>query len=290
MEPHTVRPRRFDQAQEVADKFKDGQPVIMNLEGTEREVARRLIDFASGICYALDGSMEKVATGVYLLKPPVRAACATLRRLRRLNSKEITMEMNPQRVRSAEFKTVRKGADPDEVRVFLSDVADELERAQNQSTAMEARARAAVARLQEAQRGGVGGGRRPDRRCLGRGVRDDQPHAAAGPAHGRPDGGRRPGRGRADRSPGQRRGGQDTRLHSRDVGAAARRGARRGAQDRRGRAQLGRERGRGAQGATRLPRVRRPPPRDVPRRPARPGPRGGQFPARHRRSGSGRSR
>ncbi len=59
------------------------------------------------------------------------------------------MEMNPQRVRSAEFKTVRKGADPEEVRTFLSDVADELERAQNQSTAMEARARAAVARLQE---------------------------------------------------------------------------------------------------------------------------------------------
>ena len=74
MEPHTVRPRRFDQAQEVADKFKDGQPVIMNLEGTEREIARRLIDFASGICYALDGSMEKVATGVYLLKPPPRQA------------------------------------------------------------------------------------------------------------------------------------------------------------------------------------------------------------------------
>ncbi len=72
MEPHTVRPRRFDQAQEVADKFKEGQPVIMNLEGTEREIARRLIDFASGICYALDGSMEKVATGVYLLKPPTQ--------------------------------------------------------------------------------------------------------------------------------------------------------------------------------------------------------------------------
>ena len=69
MEPHTVRPRRFDQAQEVADAFKSGTPVIMNLEGTEREVARRLIDFASGICYALDGTMEKVATGVYLLKP-----------------------------------------------------------------------------------------------------------------------------------------------------------------------------------------------------------------------------
>jgi DivIVA domain-containing protein len=59
------------------------------------------------------------------------------------------MEMSPQRVRSAEFKTVRKGADPKEVKAFLDDVADELERAQNQSTAMEARARAAVARLQE---------------------------------------------------------------------------------------------------------------------------------------------
>jgi DivIVA domain-containing protein len=59
------------------------------------------------------------------------------------------MEMNPQRVRSAEFKTVRKGVDPEEVRVFLDDVASELERAQNQATAMEARARAAVARLQE---------------------------------------------------------------------------------------------------------------------------------------------
>ncbi|MFZ8997811.1 MAG: cell division protein SepF [Ilumatobacteraceae bacterium] len=68
-EPVTVRPRRFDQAQEVADRFKEGQPVIMNLEGSDREVARRLIDFASGLCYGLDGSMEKVANGVYLLKP-----------------------------------------------------------------------------------------------------------------------------------------------------------------------------------------------------------------------------
>ena len=63
------------------------------------------------------------------------------------------MEITPQRVRSAEFKTVRKGADPDQVKVFLDDVADELERAQNQSTAMEARARAAVARLQEVSGG-----------------------------------------------------------------------------------------------------------------------------------------
>jgi cell division inhibitor SepF len=73
-EPYTLRPRRFDQAQEVADKFKEGQPVIMNLESADREVSRRLIDFASGLCYALNGSMEKVATGVYLLKPSGRPA------------------------------------------------------------------------------------------------------------------------------------------------------------------------------------------------------------------------
>lgn len=68
-DPYTVRPRRFDSAQEVADKFKEGQPVIMNLEASDREVSRRLIDFASGLCYGLNGTMEKVATGVYLLKP-----------------------------------------------------------------------------------------------------------------------------------------------------------------------------------------------------------------------------
>ena len=72
-EPSTVRPQRFDHAQEIADRFKEGQPVIMNLETTEREVSRRLIDFASGLCYALDGTMEKVATGVYLLKPFTRS-------------------------------------------------------------------------------------------------------------------------------------------------------------------------------------------------------------------------
>ncbi len=68
-EPVTVKPRRFDQAQEVADRFREGQAVIMNLEGVEPEVLRRLIDFASGVCYGLGGSMERVASGVYLLKP-----------------------------------------------------------------------------------------------------------------------------------------------------------------------------------------------------------------------------
>lgn len=68
-EPQTLKPRRFEDAQEVADRFRTGQAVIMNLEGLDRETFRRLVDFASGLCYGLSGSMEKVATGVYLLKP-----------------------------------------------------------------------------------------------------------------------------------------------------------------------------------------------------------------------------
>ena len=67
--PYTVRPRQFNQAQEVADKFKDGQPVIVNLQDVDRDLSRRLIDFASGLCYGLGGQMEKVANGVYLLTP-----------------------------------------------------------------------------------------------------------------------------------------------------------------------------------------------------------------------------
>ena len=65
------------------------------------------------------------------------------------------MDISPQRVRTAEFRTVKRGLDPDEVREFLNEVAAELERAQNQSTAMEARARAAVARLQEISESGA---------------------------------------------------------------------------------------------------------------------------------------
>ncbi|MEI6630117.1 MAG: cell division protein SepF [Actinomycetota bacterium] len=69
-EPMTVRPLQFNQAQEIADHFKGGTPVIINLEDADDVVSRRIIDFASGLCYAMSGSMEKVARGVYLLKPP----------------------------------------------------------------------------------------------------------------------------------------------------------------------------------------------------------------------------
>lgn len=67
--PHLVAPVSFNEAQDVADKFKGSQPVIMNLQGADLELARRLIDFASGLCYGLGGQMERVANQVYLLTP-----------------------------------------------------------------------------------------------------------------------------------------------------------------------------------------------------------------------------
>jgi cell division inhibitor SepF len=67
--PHVVSPTSFNHAQEVADKFKANQPVLLNLQGADRDLARRLIDFSSGLCYGLGGHMEKVAHQVYLLTP-----------------------------------------------------------------------------------------------------------------------------------------------------------------------------------------------------------------------------
>jgi cell division inhibitor SepF len=67
--PSVVVPVSFNEAQEVADKFKGSQPVIVNLQSADRDLARRLIDFASGLCYGLGGQMEKVANQVYLLTP-----------------------------------------------------------------------------------------------------------------------------------------------------------------------------------------------------------------------------
>lgn len=67
--PQVVTPSSFGAAQEVADKFKANRPVIMNLQGLDRDLQRRLIDFASGLCYGLAGDMKKVADQVFLLTP-----------------------------------------------------------------------------------------------------------------------------------------------------------------------------------------------------------------------------
>jgi len=67
--PHVVAPKSFNDAQTVADRLRGDQPVIMNLQDVDRELRRRLIDFASGLSYGLSGRMDRVADGVYLLSP-----------------------------------------------------------------------------------------------------------------------------------------------------------------------------------------------------------------------------
>jgi cell division inhibitor SepF len=66
---HLVVPKSFNDAQDVADKFKDAIPVILNLQGSDTDLSKRLIDFSSGLTYALDGGMQRIADKVFLLTP-----------------------------------------------------------------------------------------------------------------------------------------------------------------------------------------------------------------------------
>ena len=66
---HLVVPRAFNDAKQIADRFKAQIPVILNLQSADTELSKRLIDFASGLTYALDGSMQRVADKVFLLTP-----------------------------------------------------------------------------------------------------------------------------------------------------------------------------------------------------------------------------
>lgn len=67
--PHVVTPKSFNDAQEVGDWFRKRQPVIVNLQELDRDLARRLLDFSSGVAYGLGGTVERVASHVYLLSP-----------------------------------------------------------------------------------------------------------------------------------------------------------------------------------------------------------------------------
>jgi FtsZ-interacting cell division protein YlmF len=85
---HLVVPRSFNDAQQIADKFKDAVPVILNLQSSDAELSKRLIDFASGLTYALEGGMQRVGDKVFLLTPrnvevraEERARAARARRL-----------------------------------------------------------------------------------------------------------------------------------------------------------------------------------------------------------------
>jgi cell division inhibitor SepF len=66
---HLVIPKSFNDAQDVADKFKDAIPVILNLQSSDTDLSKRLIDFSSGLTYALDGGMQRIADKVFLLTP-----------------------------------------------------------------------------------------------------------------------------------------------------------------------------------------------------------------------------
>jgi cell division inhibitor SepF len=77
---HIVEPRSFSEAQTIADKLKADTPVIMNLASTDPDLAKRLIDFASGLTYGLDGGLQKVADRVFMLTPANVAVSAEDRR------------------------------------------------------------------------------------------------------------------------------------------------------------------------------------------------------------------
>ena len=64
-----VKPERFETAPEIADHLRNKRPVLINLEHTQKDIARRLLDFLSGIAYALDGKIKRIATNTYLITP-----------------------------------------------------------------------------------------------------------------------------------------------------------------------------------------------------------------------------
>jgi cell division inhibitor SepF len=69
VEIHLVMPKNFNDAQQVADRFKVDVPVVVNLQGAENDLAKRLVDFCSGLTYALDGGMQRIADKIFLLTP-----------------------------------------------------------------------------------------------------------------------------------------------------------------------------------------------------------------------------
>lgn len=80
---HIVEPKSFTEAQSIADKFKTGTPVIMNMSMTQPDLAKRMIDFASGLTYGLDGGLQKVSDKVFMLTPAnVDVSAGEVRRMK----------------------------------------------------------------------------------------------------------------------------------------------------------------------------------------------------------------
>ena len=64
-----VKPERFENASEIADHLRDKRTVVLNPESTNKDIARRLIDFLSGVAYAGEGKIKKVAANTYIITP-----------------------------------------------------------------------------------------------------------------------------------------------------------------------------------------------------------------------------
>ena len=64
-----VKPERFENASEIADHLKDKRTVVLNLESTNKDIARRLVDFLSGVAYAGEGKIKKIAANTYIITP-----------------------------------------------------------------------------------------------------------------------------------------------------------------------------------------------------------------------------
>ena len=64
-----VKPERFENASEIADHLKERRTVVINLESTHKDIARRLVDFLSGVAYAGEGKIKKVAANTYIITP-----------------------------------------------------------------------------------------------------------------------------------------------------------------------------------------------------------------------------
>ena len=64
-----VTPESFDEAKDIAEHLKQKKPVVINLESVEKDIARRIVDFLSGAVYSLDGNIQKISTGIFLIAP-----------------------------------------------------------------------------------------------------------------------------------------------------------------------------------------------------------------------------
>jgi len=87
-----TKPRVFEEAQAIVDHIKNKKPVLVNLEETETEAARRIIDFISGATYAVDGNMQKVSQQIFVFAPPQVEVNAEIRR--ELNEHGVTVTLD----------------------------------------------------------------------------------------------------------------------------------------------------------------------------------------------------